>query len=923
MRRRLTGLERRQRVAERIDDQLTRDLELEGEMIQRKAAAQVSVDFPEGEISEGEIEKMDDEVFDALEEAPSRKSIAKPLSQDRYDLVTPIGENSMEMEDELNFEDGPKSSTDVSARLAHRTPAQTRLRNHGDSPDRSKRLRMPDPTSPTVSYDDDDTDNVDDMLSHFATVLVRPDCVGQQLHSCVANGKLYNDDEMKLLACMLSGVDITEVYSPVRFNKCCNKFGLPGDSFDFRDGYDLSDERTQAEVIRRIKQTDPKLVIGSPPCTLFSKIQALNIHVHGPAWEARFLVERETAVKHITFCIKLLRLQMQRGIFFLMEHPAYADTWKIPEVIEGFKLTDVDSVIGDQCLHGLKTRKSKAGEEVSAKKLTKCVSNSWCILQELSVRCDKSHAHQHLMGGSASHAQEYPDELCKAICRGLANQLKYNRSGRVCVNAMTSGDFNSFVEIAVDSPTPPKLMCSEIGVLHSVDGLVPDQMLASHRPDEPFSRGRNKTNPIQPSRFPSHWTDEKHGPDGTARSHLVTDDVRTQDSDAYFSVRVNDGANILDQELNSILERQFGDAYCWDVVTNAPLDVKLMRAARAIEMEFFEKMGVWAERLPRHVAKARGGKIIKGRWVDTDKGDSVCPDYRARFVAKEYNVGVDPTLYAATPPLEALKLLIAHAAGQKGKGVHIMISDVKRAYFNAKAQRELYVELPVEDAGYQEGYVGKLALALYGTRDAASLWQECLAEHLIECGFRRGRSNPCVFFHETRRIRTLVHGDDYASTGSLGDLKWLKSQLEGRFEMKTSIVGHSKSAGVVTEGKILNRIIRACDAGWEYECDQRHVEVMLEELDLMNAKAVVTPGTDDVASDDVDAGDIPLEPSRATRYRALSARANYIAVDRADAQYAIKELCREMSSPCEESWIKLERVARYLKGRPRAIIKFH
>ena len=76
--------------------------------------------------------------------------------------------------------------------------------------------------------------------------------------------------------------------------------------------------------------------------------------------------------------------------------------------------------------------------------------------------------------------------------------------------------------------------------------------------------------------------------------------------------------------------------------------------------------------------------MIKGRLVDTNKGDIACPDDRARFVAKESNVGSDPTLYAATPPLEALKLLIAHASGQKGKGVHIMLSDVKRAYFNAR-----------------------------------------------------------------------------------------------------------------------------------------------------------------------------------------------------------------------------------------------
>ena len=69
--------------------------------------------------------------------------------------------------------------------------------------------------------------------------------------------------------------------------------------------------------------------------------------------------------------------------------------------------------------------------------------------------------------------------------------------------------------------------------------------------------------------------------------------------------------------------------------------------------------------------------MIQGRWADTNKGDSAHPDYRARFVGKEFNTGSDPTLFAATPPLEALKLLLSHAAGDAS--VHIMLSDAKRA----------------------------------------------------------------------------------------------------------------------------------------------------------------------------------------------------------------------------------------------------
>ena len=88
---------------------------------------------------------------------------------------------------------------------------------------------------------------------------------------------------------VLKGVDITEVFSPERVTKLCSKYGLiAGDSFDFRDGYDFSDPRTQAMVVRHVMTTEPALVIGSPLCTAFSRIQQLNLHVHGEAWELEF-----------------------------------------------------------------------------------------------------------------------------------------------------------------------------------------------------------------------------------------------------------------------------------------------------------------------------------------------------------------------------------------------------------------------------------------------------------------------------------------------------------------------------------------------------------------------------------------------------------------------------------------------------------
>ena len=82
-----------------------------------------------------------------------------------------------------------------------------------------------------------------------------------------------------------------------------------------------------------------------------------------------------------------------------------------------------------------------------------------------------------------------------------------------------------------------------------------------------------------------------------------------------------------------------------------------------------------------------------------------------------------------------------------------------------------------------------------------------------------------------RNVRTLVHGHDYASTGTLEDLTWLQIELESRFDMETQVIGRSGKEGVVREARILNRIVRPTHDGWKYECDQ-HVEIILEQLEM-------------------------------------------------------------------------------------------
>ena len=70
------------------------------------------------------------------------------------------------------------------------------------------------------------------MKQHFEAIDVEPDDGRQQSYSCVANGKLYCESEIEVLAAVLKGVDVTEISSPKRVTKLCRKYGLmQGDSF--------------------------------------------------------------------------------------------------------------------------------------------------------------------------------------------------------------------------------------------------------------------------------------------------------------------------------------------------------------------------------------------------------------------------------------------------------------------------------------------------------------------------------------------------------------------------------------------------------------------------------------------------------------------------------------------------------------------
>ena len=78
-------------------------------------------------------------------------------------------------------------------------------------------------------------------------------------------------------------------------------------------------------------------------------------------------------------------------------------------------------------------------------------------------------------------------------------------------------------------------------------------------------------------------------------------------------------------------------------------------------MAEFRKHGVYMKVPLQRCWEETGKDPIGVRWVDINKGDKDNPEYRSRLVAQEINMDKREDLFAATPPLEAKKMLLSWA----------------------------------------------------------------------------------------------------------------------------------------------------------------------------------------------------------------------------------------------------------------------
>ena len=334
----------------------------------------------------------------------------------------------------------------------------------------------------------------------------------------------------------------------------------------------------------------------------------------------------------------------------------------------------------------------------------------------------------------------------------------------------------------------------------------------------------------------------------------------------------------------------------------------LKEKAMKTELETLDQMGTFRESNEQERQNCAEAVDVDAKWVLTNKGTRANPQIKARLVCREFaeKDGRDGELFAGTPGLMAVRLLLSmHCTGKLPNKI-LALLDVKGAFLYGMARRHVFVRLP-------DGRVVKLIKSLYGTRDAPMIWADHLADTLTQLGLIRTKLNPAVWTTKDSQLHLAVHVDDLLISGSRQAVKELTAQLDAIYTLKKAFVGPGESQS----GEYLGRTVRVSKSGIEWTHGGKYVENLMKIYGMEDCKEAPTP----IVIDDV-RGEGPqdqrplMSPQDARRFRKAAATINYLAQDRPDLGVASSFCARSMANPRVGDEVRIKRCIRYLKGKP-------
>ena len=204
----------------------------------------------------------------------------------------------------------------------------------------------------------------------------------------------------------------------------------------------------------------------------------------------------------------------------------------------------------------------------------------------------------------------------------------------------------------------------------------------------------------------------------------------------------------------------------------------------------------------------RGKAPIKTGLAETDKGQPGKPNVRARWVAKEYKTYARPDLYASTPPLEALKVVLSEVprVNVEEKSWHWLTCEGRTSTLHheeecsSKCRQKRTRQVMNTRAGCcNTACTARATLHIIGGQS--------LHRHSSDLKLTRGMACPCVWQGciKGKHIVATLHRDDITIGGERSVVEFLVKKILRKYEVKKQVIG--EDADLWKSGRILNRVI--------------------------------------------------------------------------------------------------------------------
>src|SRR5258708_6736476 len=182
--------------------------------------------------------------------------------------------------------------------------------------------------------------------------------------------------------------------------------------------------------------------------------------------------------------------------------------------------------------------------------------------------------------------------------------------------------------------------------------------------------------------------------------------------------------------------------------------------------------------------------------------------------------------YSPTLGCDTLFLCLAYAAT---RDLEIHQLDAIAAYLNSNLHEEIFI-CPPEGVPVSPRSVWLLKKAIYGLKQAGLEWFRTLHNHIKSLGYSQSGHDPCLYIYNPNQF-IVIYVDDLLVFTEKGEIRKMKSELTGRYEMRDL----GEVCWFLAMEVTCDRVNQSITID-----QQQYIHKILEQFELENARSVST-----------------------------------------------------------------------------------